>query len=120
MQRCNLILLTCFACLPFIDVLLQLCDLYENDSIFDKFGCCMNGPATCFASGTYNNSFKVSKSVAVSHLCGKVTSTARPWQTRLQPAGVSVVIMLAGELLVCISRPSSCSGTLDSARLSGT
>jgi serine/threonine-protein phosphatase 2A regulatory subunit B len=45
-------------------LLLQLCDLYENDSIFDKFGCCMNGPATCFASGTYNNSFKVRLALA--------------------------------------------------------
>ncbi|CAN6997581.1 unnamed protein product [Brassica oleracea var. botrytis] len=22
---------------------LQLCDLYENDSVFDKFECCLNG-----------------------------------------------------------------------------
>jgi hypothetical protein len=41
-------------------LLLQLCDLYENDCIFDKFGCCMNSPATCYASGTYSNTFKVS------------------------------------------------------------
>ncbi|WIA15464.1 hypothetical protein OEZ85_002105 [Tetradesmus obliquus] len=37
----------------------RLSELYENDCIFDKFGCCMNGPATCFASGTYSNSLKV-------------------------------------------------------------
>lgn len=40
---------------------LQLCDLYENDCIFDKFDCCMNGAATYVASGSYNNSFKVFK-----------------------------------------------------------
>eukprot|EP00775_Hariotina_reticulata_P007395 gene7395-7604_t len=39
----------------------RLCDLYENDCIFDKFDCCMNGSATYVASGSYNNSFKVFK-----------------------------------------------------------
>ncbi|GBF92816.1 hypothetical protein Rsub_05435 [Raphidocelis subcapitata] len=37
----------------------RLCDLYENDCIFDKFDCCMNGAATAVASGTYSNSFRV-------------------------------------------------------------
>ena len=36
----------------------RLCDLYENDSIFDKFDCCMNGDASYVASGSYNNSFR--------------------------------------------------------------
>eukprot|EP00878_Enallax_costatus_P038537 GHUV01043844.1.p1 GENE.GHUV01043844.1~~GHUV01043844.1.p1 ORF type:complete len:117 (-),score=16.85 GHUV01043844.1:46-396(-) len=40
-------------------VCLQLCDLYENDCIFDKFDCCMNGNATYVTSGSYNNQFKV-------------------------------------------------------------
>lgn len=39
--------------------MLQLCDLYENDCIFDKFDCCMNGSASYVASGSYNNTFKV-------------------------------------------------------------
>eukprot|EP00878_Enallax_costatus_P006015 GHUV01006309.1.p1 GENE.GHUV01006309.1~~GHUV01006309.1.p1 ORF type:complete len:482 (+),score=120.64 GHUV01006309.1:2008-3453(+) len=37
----------------------RLCDLYENDCIFDKFDCCMNGNATYVTSGSYNNQFKV-------------------------------------------------------------
>ncbi|GBF96678.1 serine threonine phosphatase 2A 55 kDa regulatory subunit B [Raphidocelis subcapitata] len=37
----------------------RLCDLYENDCIFDKFDCCMNGTATAVASGSYSNSFRV-------------------------------------------------------------
>ena len=37
----------------------RLCDLYENDCIFDKFDCCMNGAATHVASGSYGNSFRV-------------------------------------------------------------
>lgn len=39
----------------------RLCDLYENDCIFDKFDACMNGNAKYVASGSYNNTFKVFK-----------------------------------------------------------
>lgn len=37
----------------------RLCDLYENDSIFDKFDCCLNGRGDCVATGSYNNMFRV-------------------------------------------------------------
>ncbi len=40
-------------------VCVQLCDLYENDSIFDKFDCCMNGRGDAIATGSYNNLFRV-------------------------------------------------------------
>jgi serine/threonine-protein phosphatase 2A regulatory subunit B len=32
----------------------RLCDLYEKDSIFDKFQCCIRGDGTHVASGSYN------------------------------------------------------------------
>ena len=32
---------------------LQLCDLYENDSIFDKFECCVSGDGLRVATGSY-------------------------------------------------------------------
>lgn len=38
---------------------LQLCDLYENDCIFDKFDCCVSGDGTRLATGSYSNLFKV-------------------------------------------------------------
>ena len=31
----------------------QLCDLYENDSIFDKFECCLSGDGLRVATGSY-------------------------------------------------------------------
>jgi hypothetical protein len=31
----------------------QLCDLYENDSIFDKFECCLSGDGERVATGSY-------------------------------------------------------------------
>jgi len=35
---------------------LQLCDLYENDSIFDKFECCLSGDGMRVATGSYRYS----------------------------------------------------------------
>ncbi|KAE8659549.1 putative mitochondrial ribosomal protein S16 [Hibiscus syriacus] len=32
----------------------KLCDLYENDSIFDKFECCLSGDGLRVATGSYS------------------------------------------------------------------
>ncbi|KAI3979552.1 hypothetical protein MKX01_001744 [Papaver californicum] len=37
----------------------KLCDLYENDSIFDKFECCLSGDGSRIATGSYSNLFRV-------------------------------------------------------------
>ncbi|KAH9319140.1 hypothetical protein KI387_020909, partial [Taxus chinensis] len=37
----------------------KLCDLYENDSIFDKFECCLSGNGLHMATGSYSNAFCV-------------------------------------------------------------
>ena len=37
----------------------KLCDLYENDAIFDKFECAMSGDGANVATGTYSNLFRV-------------------------------------------------------------
>eukprot|EP00270_Netrium_digitus_P004633 TRINITY_DN15903_c0_g2_i1.p1 TRINITY_DN15903_c0_g2~~TRINITY_DN15903_c0_g2_i1.p1 ORF type:complete len:355 (-),score=76.34 TRINITY_DN15903_c0_g2_i1:265-1329(-) len=37
----------------------KLCDLYENDSIFDKFECCPSGDGLRCATGSYSNLFRV-------------------------------------------------------------
>ncbi|XP_062008580.1 serine/threonine protein phosphatase 2A 55 kDa regulatory subunit B beta isoform-like isoform X3 [Rosa rugosa] len=37
----------------------RLCDLYENDSIFDKFECCLGGDGLRVATGSYSNLFRV-------------------------------------------------------------
>ncbi|KAG6471991.1 hypothetical protein ZIOFF_069446 [Zingiber officinale] len=38
---------------------LQLCDLYESDSIFDKFDCCLSGDGLHVTTGSYSNLFRV-------------------------------------------------------------
>lgn len=35
----------------------KLCDLYENDCIFDKFECCLAGDGSYFLTGSYHNQF---------------------------------------------------------------
>lgn len=37
----------------------KLCDLYENDCIFDKFECSFSGDARHMVTGSYNNHFRV-------------------------------------------------------------
>jgi serine/threonine-protein phosphatase 2A regulatory subunit B len=37
----------------------KLCDLYENDSIFDKFECSWNGNSNRLLTGSYNNNFYI-------------------------------------------------------------
>mmetsp|Transcript_5755 Transcript_5755/g.10879 ORF Transcript_5755/g.10879 Transcript_5755/m.10879 type:complete len:509 (-) Transcript_5755:572-2098(-) len=37
----------------------KLCDLYENDSIFDKFECTISGGGENVATGSYSNLFRV-------------------------------------------------------------
>ena len=38
---------------------LQLCDLYENDAIFDKFECCLSGDGQRVATGSYRSIFSL-------------------------------------------------------------
>ena len=37
----------------------KLCDLYENDCIFDKFECCVGPDGDYFMTGSYHNGFHV-------------------------------------------------------------
>ncbi|XP_020269092.1 serine/threonine protein phosphatase 2A 55 kDa regulatory subunit B alpha isoform-like isoform X4 [Asparagus officinalis] len=37
----------------------KLSDLYNSDSIFDKFDCCLSQDGSQFASGSYSNTFKI-------------------------------------------------------------
>ncbi|CAJ2652683.1 unnamed protein product [Trifolium pratense] len=37
----------------------KLCDVYENDSIFYKFECCLSGDGSRVSTGSYSNLFRV-------------------------------------------------------------
>ncbi|CAK9330221.1 unnamed protein product [Citrullus colocynthis] len=37
----------------------RLCELYDNDSIFDRFECCLSADGLHFATGTYSNQLRM-------------------------------------------------------------
>ncbi|XP_073039801.1 serine/threonine protein phosphatase 2A 55 kDa regulatory subunit B beta isoform-like isoform X2 [Primulina eburnea] len=37
----------------------KLCDMYNNDAIFDKFDCCLAGDRLNFATGSYSNHLRI-------------------------------------------------------------
>ncbi|XP_022135336.1 serine/threonine protein phosphatase 2A 55 kDa regulatory subunit B beta isoform-like [Momordica charantia] len=37
----------------------RLCELYDNDSIFDRFECCLSGDGLHFATGSYSNQLRM-------------------------------------------------------------
>ncbi|XP_038700680.1 serine/threonine protein phosphatase 2A 55 kDa regulatory subunit B beta isoform-like isoform X2 [Tripterygium wilfordii] len=68
----------------------KLCDLYENDSIFDKFECCLSGDGLRVATGSYSNLFRVfgcsEGSTEATTLEASKNPTRRQVQTPSRPA----------------------------------
>ena len=50
----------------------QLCDLYENDSIFDKFECCLSGDGLRVATGSYRSAFFEAQHIFLYHFSIKL------------------------------------------------
>mmetsp|Transcript_11531 Transcript_11531/g.34617 ORF Transcript_11531/g.34617 Transcript_11531/m.34617 type:complete len:491 (+) Transcript_11531:241-1713(+) len=67
----------------------QLCDLYENDCIFDKFDCCISGDGTRMATGSYSNLFKVTHATATG-VDSLLEASRDPLRKRLQTPSSSV------------------------------
>eukprot|EP00249_Psilotum_nudum_P024761 c29288_g4_i1 orf=672-2216(-) len=61
----------------------KLCDLYENDSIFDKFECCVSGDGLRVATGSYSNLFRVFGAVAGSDEATTLEASKTPNRRRL-------------------------------------
>tara|TARA_R110002050_G_scaffold232671_5_gene368289 strand:+ start:1230 stop:1787 length:558 start_codon:yes stop_codon:yes gene_type:complete len=55
----------------------KLCDLYENDCIFDKFECHMSGDGKFLATGSYNNYFNVYNRITGKGTCIEASKTVR-------------------------------------------
>ncbi|KAF6138191.1 hypothetical protein GIB67_011031 [Kingdonia uniflora] len=64
--------------------LVQLCDLYENDSIFDKFECCMSGDGQRVATGSYSNLFRVFGHAAGSTEALTLEASKNPMRRQVQ------------------------------------
>ncbi|XP_076932772.1 serine/threonine protein phosphatase 2A 55 kDa regulatory subunit B beta isoform-like [Bidens hawaiensis] len=62
----------------------KLCDLYENDSIFDKFECCLSGDGQRVATGSYSNLFRVFGCDPGSNESATLEATRNPMRRQVQ------------------------------------
>ncbi|XP_031091918.1 serine/threonine protein phosphatase 2A 55 kDa regulatory subunit B beta isoform-like isoform X2 [Ipomoea triloba] len=62
----------------------KLCDLYENDSIFDKFECCLSGDGLRVATGSYSNLFRVFGCAAGSTEATTLEASKNPMRRQAQ------------------------------------
>lgn len=62
----------------------KLCDLYENDSIFDKFECCLSGDGQRVATGSYSNMFRVFGCAEGSSEATTLEATKNPARRQIQ------------------------------------
>ncbi|KAG9456566.1 hypothetical protein H6P81_001074 [Aristolochia fimbriata] len=62
----------------------KLCDLYENDSIFDKFECCLSGDGLRVATGSYSNLFRVFGCAAGSSEATTLEASKNPMRRQVQ------------------------------------
>lgn len=54
----------------------KLCDLYENDSIFDKFECVVSPDGKYFATGSYHNYLHIFDRTGKNDVCIEATNTS--------------------------------------------
>ncbi|KAJ1691114.1 hypothetical protein LUZ63_015269 [Rhynchospora breviuscula] len=64
----------------------KLCDLYENDSIFDKFECCLSGDGLRVGTGSYSNLFRVFGSYPGSTEATTLEASRNPMRRQVQNA----------------------------------
>ncbi|XP_077217108.1 serine/threonine protein phosphatase 2A 55 kDa regulatory subunit B beta isoform-like isoform X2 [Tasmannia lanceolata] len=62
----------------------KLPDLYENDSIFDKFECCLSGDGLQVATGSYSNLFRVFGCNAGSNEATTLEASKNPMRRQVQ------------------------------------
>ncbi|XP_023000352.1 serine/threonine protein phosphatase 2A 55 kDa regulatory subunit B beta isoform-like [Cucurbita maxima] len=62
----------------------KLCDLYENDSIFDKFECCLSGDGLRVATGSYSNLFRVFGCISGSSEATTLEASKNPMRRQVQ------------------------------------
>ncbi|XP_011624985.1 serine/threonine protein phosphatase 2A 55 kDa regulatory subunit B beta isoform isoform X1 [Amborella trichopoda] len=62
----------------------KLCDLYDNDSMFDKFECCLSGDGLRVATGSYSNLFHVFGCAAGSHEAMTLEASKNPTRRQVQ------------------------------------
>ncbi|KAM0018811.1 putative transcription factor WD40-like family [Helianthus debilis subsp. tardiflorus] len=64
----------------------KLCDLYNNDAIFDKFDCCISGDGSHFATGSYSNNMRIFHNGVGSEEGTTVEARRNPYRKQPQQA----------------------------------
>ncbi|PWA75007.1 protein phosphatase 2A regulatory subunit PR55 [Artemisia annua] len=64
----------------------KLCDLYNNDTIFDKFDCCISGDGSHFATGSYSNHMRIFSNGVGSEEGTTVEASRNSYRKRQQQA----------------------------------
>eukprot|EP00850_Spirogloea_muscicola_P015180 SM000114S24143 [mRNA] locus=s114:274273:279152:+ [translate_table: standard] len=78
----------------------KLCDLYENDCIFDKFECCLSGDGQRTATGSYSNLFRVFGTATDSEEATTLEASKTPNMQALLTAAVNLEDLLAQEVVI--------------------
>ncbi|KAI3786161.1 hypothetical protein L1987_45293 [Smallanthus sonchifolius] len=95
----------------------RLCDLYENDSIFDKFECCLSGDGQRVATGSYSNLFRVFGSSPNSTEATTLEASKNPMRRQVQTpsrslsSSISRVVRRGGEIPGNDTNGNSCDFT---------
>ncbi|XP_042495851.1 serine/threonine protein phosphatase 2A 55 kDa regulatory subunit B beta isoform-like [Macadamia integrifolia] len=62
----------------------KLCDLYDSDSIFDKFECCLSGDSLRVATGSYSNLVRVFGCISGSDEATTLEASKNPMRQQTQ------------------------------------
>ncbi|KAL2493199.1 Serine/threonine protein phosphatase 2A 55 kDa regulatory subunit B beta [Abeliophyllum distichum] len=88
----------------------KLCDLYENDSIFDKFECCLSGDGLRVATGSYSNLFRVFGCAASSTEATTLEASKHPMRRQVQTPSRTTSRSLSSSLSRVVKRGSESPG----------
>ncbi|CAI9753761.1 unnamed protein product [Fraxinus pennsylvanica] len=89
----------------------KLCDLYESDSIFDKFECCLSGDGLRVATGSYSNLFRVFGCAASSTEATTLEASKNPMRRQVQtPSRTTTSRSLSSSISRVVKRGSESPG----------
>ncbi|XP_022883604.1 serine/threonine protein phosphatase 2A 55 kDa regulatory subunit B beta isoform-like [Olea europaea var. sylvestris] len=84
----------------------KLCDLYESDSIFDKFECCLSGDGLRVATGSYSNLFRVFGCAASSTEATTLEASKNPMRRQVQTPSRTTSRSLSSSISRVVKRGS--------------
>jgi len=75
----------------------KLCDLYENDCIFDKFECTLSGDGNSLLTGSYHNYFHIYDRNGKNDVCIEASKFAQPKKPKSSGVGSKIKGLTRGK-----------------------